>query len=120
MIGPQRWKVFSAQTLLSAQFEPIEYVVPRYIGEGLTILAGRPKAGKSWLALDVALAVATGGLALGKERCEQGDVLYLALEDNKRRLQKRILQVSDRDVDLSCLHMCTMSPRLESADIHVQ
>ena len=63
--------------------------MPGYIVEGLTILAGAPKLGKSWLMLDVAAAVRMGGNALGVT-CEQGDVLYLALEDDRRRLQSRL------------------------------
>lgn len=70
-------------------FPPIKFVVPNYIAEGCTILAGRPKLGKSWLMFDVAIAVATGDACLGNIACEQGDALYLALEDNERRLQKR-------------------------------
>ena len=33
--------------------------------EGLTLLAARPKVGKTWLALDIAIAVTTGGYSLG-------------------------------------------------------
>jgi DNA-binding transcriptional ArsR family regulator len=61
-----------------------------YIVEGLTVFAGAPKIGKSWLMLALAFAVAVGGLALGSIACEAGDVLYLALEDNLRRLQSRL------------------------------
>ena len=67
--------------------------MPGYLPEGATILAGRPKPGKSWLALDLALAVAKGSTCLGVD-CEQGDVLYLALEENKRRLQSRLDKLS--------------------------
>jgi AAA domain len=67
--------------------------VPDYIVEGATLLAGRPKLGKSWLMLDVGLAVARGGYCLGNIKCYQGDVLYLALEDNERRLQNRITRL---------------------------
>jgi hypothetical protein len=74
-------------------FPPIGYVVPGYIAEGCTLLAGRPKLGKSWLVLESGLAVALGGDCLGGIACEQGDVLYLALEDNRRRLQRRIDKV---------------------------
>ena len=56
------------------------------------MLAGRPKAGKSWLALNLAEAIANGGKVLGVD-VEQGDVLYLALEDNPRRLQQRLDQL---------------------------
>ena len=83
----------SAHDLRRREFPAIRYVVPGYIAEGCTILAGRPKLGKSWLVLDMGLAVATGSTCLGGIQCEQGDVLYLALEDNERRLQKRIDKV---------------------------
>ncbi len=86
--------IFSAAALGNMSFPPIRYAVPGYIAEGCNILAGRPKLGKSWLVLDVALAAARGGYCLGDVKCEQGEVLYLALEDNKRRLQSRIQKVS--------------------------
>ena len=86
--------VFSAHDLGEMSFPPIKYAVPGLIPEGCSILAGRPKLGKSWLALDIALAVARGDYCLGDVKCEQGDVLYLALEDNKRRLMSRIKKVS--------------------------
>jgi hypothetical protein len=80
----------SAASLLARSFAPIRYIVPGTIAEGCTLLAGRPKLGKSWLCLEMAIAVATGGYCLGDTRCDAGDVLYLALEDNERRLQSRI------------------------------
>lgn len=80
----------SARDLYSKVFDPIKYVVPDYIAEGLTLLAGKPKIGKSWMVMDFALAVASGGFCLGNVPCEQGDVLYLALEDNHRRLNSRL------------------------------
>ena len=70
-------------------FDPIKYVVPGYIVEGLTLLAGKPKIGKSWLLLHAAIAVARGEFALGNVHCIEGDVLYCALEDGPRRLQSR-------------------------------
>ncbi len=83
-----------AADLRRREFGPIRYIVSRFIAEGCTLLAGRPKLGKSWFALDVGLAVAIGGTCLGgSTKCDQGDVLYLALEDNERRLQSRIDKV---------------------------
>lgn len=103
-------------TLMDTQFDPIKYVVPGYVAEGLTLLAGRPKLGKSWMALDMAVAVATGGKALGSVECEQADVLYLALEDNARRLKSRLSVLmpgfKSQRPDLSRLHTATQAPKL--------
>ena len=85
-----RGHIVTAAELQRKEFPPISYVVPDLIPEGLSILAGRPKVGKSWLALDVGIAVAAKRICLGDRRPTQGDVLYAALEDNPRRLQRRI------------------------------
>lgn len=71
--------------------EPI-WIVPGYIPEGLTILAGKPKIGKSWLALGLAVAIASGGRAFGNIDVfeNQGRVLYLGLEDNETSLKDRL------------------------------
>jgi hypothetical protein len=63
------------------------------IPEGLTLLGGKPKTGKSWLALGLAVAISTGDIALGRFPVEQGPVFYAALEDSPRRLKKRLRQI---------------------------
>jgi hypothetical protein len=88
-----RLVTITAAELAERDFPPVAFVVPGYVAEGLTVIAGRPKTGKSWLALGWAIAVATGGVALGSIEVEAGDVLYLALEDNQRRLKKRLEQI---------------------------
>jgi len=80
----------NAEDLSAMSFQPIKFVVPGVIVEGLTLLAGKPKIGKSWLLLHAAVAVARGGFTLGDIHCREGDVLYCALEDNPRRLQSRL------------------------------
>ena len=82
----------SAEELRTKTFEPLRWIVPKYLPEGLTLLGGRHKIGKSWQALDIAVGVAEGGMCLG-EKCEQGDVLALMLEDSDRRLQRRLTQM---------------------------
>jgi hypothetical protein len=71
-------------------FPPLNYVVPGLVPEGLTLLVGAPKIGKSWLSLAVALAAASGRQALGHIEVDPRPVLLLALEDGDRRLQDRI------------------------------
>ena len=53
-------------------------------------MGGAPKLGKSWMALGLGIAVASGGRAFGSVPVEAGDALYLALEDSPRRLQSRL------------------------------
>lgn len=83
-------RAFHTRELDQMHFTAIKFVVPGYVVEGLTLFAGKPKIGKSWLLLHAAYAVASGGTTLGGIRCEPGDVLYAALEDSPRRLQSRM------------------------------
>ncbi|MGE9007050.1 AAA family ATPase [Leptospira interrogans] len=111
---PKATRFISARELCELEFEPIKYVVPGYIAEGLTLFAGKPKLGKSWFCMEIGLAVAEGGVCLGDMRCEQGDVLYLALEDNRRRLQSRIRKLRQMDAGAKVpdrLHLATEWPR---------
>lgn len=85
--------LISASTLLATTYREPTWSVPDLVPEGLGLLAGKPKTGKSWLALDFGIAVASGGYALGNIPCKQGDVLYLALEDTQRRLNGRVKAV---------------------------
>ncbi|MFI7641320.1 AAA family ATPase [Nonomuraea sp. NPDC049400] len=86
---------WTADELMSVTFPPTKWAVPGVIAEGLNLLAGPPKVGKSWLSLAtaVAVAVAGGGKALEAIKVEPGPVLYLALEDTPRRLQSRMSKV---------------------------
>lgn len=86
-------KAWSADRLMAAHFPPPQWAVPGLIPEGLTILAGPPKVGKSWLSLNLALGVAAGTPVLGEIDVDPGPVLYLALEDTARRLQDRMGKV---------------------------
>jgi hypothetical protein len=81
-----------ARALLAKEFRPLVEPVPGLLIEGLGMLIGGPKKGKSWLAYQFAVAVATGREVLGR-RALKGDVLYLALEDGERRAQGRIQTV---------------------------
>ena len=83
---------WSHDDLLSAKFSAVRWIVHELIAdESVTILGGVQKAGKSWLALQIAQCVASGQDLFGKP-VESGDVIYLALEDGARRLQDRLLK----------------------------
>lgn len=90
--SPGLWATHAirASDLQAKAFEPLRYVLPGLIPEGASLLVGRPKLGKSWLMLDLCIAIADGRNALGTLQPDAGDVLYLALEDGERRLQRRM------------------------------
>jgi len=81
--------MFNAKELEGKEFDEIRFVIPELVPEGVTLLSGSPKVGKSWMALGMCIGVATGGPFL-QQVCHRGRVLYLALEDNPRRIQSRL------------------------------
>jgi hypothetical protein len=85
--------IMSATELLGRQYPEPKWAINGLLSEGATVLAGAPKAGKSWCSLGFALAVAKGENALGSIPVTPGDVLYLGLEDGERRMQKRVRHV---------------------------
>ena len=106
--------------LLQKQFQPVKWAVDGFLPSGCTILAGSPKVGKSILALHLAIGVAIGGCVLGKINVQQGDVLYLALEDNQRRLQERMMfsnLLNNDKPDLSHLDFVHDIPRQHEGGI---
>jgi hypothetical protein len=78
-----------ARDLEGERFDGPAFVIPDLVPEGVTLLSGTPKIGKSWLLLNFGVAVSVGGSTLGKP-CSAYPVLYLALEDNLRRIQQRL------------------------------
>jgi hypothetical protein len=84
----------TAEWLDGQQFDALEYVVPELLPEGMGFFGAPPKKGKSFMVGNIALAVASGGKALGRIQCKQRPVLYLALEDGHRRLQDRLRKMN--------------------------
>src|SRR6516165_2616831 len=93
-----KWRdgLITAKDLQTKTFAPVRIIVPSLIPEGVPILAGQPKIGKSWLALGICAAVAADRFALGETKPVQDDTLYLALDDNKPRLKKRTDKIMQR------------------------
>jgi hypothetical protein len=106
-----------AVDLLGKEIPPVRWAVPDLLPEGVTLLAGKPKLGKSWMVLDLCVAVATGGIVLGTRRVEQGDALYLGLEDNERRLQRRLRKLLRGDSRPERLEVAWSWPRANEGGI---
>lgn len=106
-------KGYSAAAIVAMVIPDAKWAIPGIICEGLNILAGGQKLGKSWLALSICIAIASGGRALGKIEVEEGDVLYLALEDTLRRLQDRLLKLMQGEPAPERLTIYTEWPRMD-------
>ena len=84
----------TAEDLQNRMYEPTHFLIDELIPEGLHILAGAPKIGKSWLALWLCLCVAQGQ-ALWNFATTQGEALYLSLEDSFQRIQTRLFDLTE-------------------------
>jgi hypothetical protein len=114
------FKLTNTNDLMAAEFPPLKAIVAGYLYGGFTVLAGRQKLGKTWLAIDWGVAVGTGGVAMGSIDCEAGDVLYVDLENGPRRIQSRIKELfahCDKLPDLSRLNWVTEAPALDKGFI---
>jgi hypothetical protein len=103
--------VYTSNALQGMTFPEPRWAVPGYLPVGLGLLGGRPKVGKSWMALAIGIGVALGGAVLGRIRVEAGDVLYLALEDRWERLQSRMSKLRQEGAWPSRLFLSTDWPR---------
>ncbi|MBA7526676.1 DNA primase [subsurface metagenome] len=108
---------FSAIELMSMELPDQRWAVPDILPEGCSILAGKPKMGKSIMCLNLAVAVSTGGKAFGKTAVEQGGVLYLAMEDTARRLKGRLEIILQNSPVPKTLHFVTEWPRIKDGEI---
>ena len=79
---------------MDADLPPTSFCVQTLLPQGLTILGGAPKVGKSWLVLDLCIRIAKGE-PLWNLPTAQGTTLYLCLEDTLRRVQERLNCITD-------------------------
>lgn len=86
--GSRFW--ISTPELMAMDIPPLRWIIADFLPEGLSILVGRQKLGKSQLALNIAVAIETGGTFLGHRVGAPGAVLYLDLELGQRRVRKRL------------------------------
>ena len=106
----KRLQTIDADTLQSTAYEPVSFVVDDLLPQGLHLLAGAPKIGKSWLALWLCLCISQGQ-PLWNFATTQGEVLYLSLEDSFQRIQTRLFDLTE-DAP-STLHFAIMADTLK-------
>jgi hypothetical protein len=85
----QRQTVFDVNDILLGDFPAPAFLIPGVIPEGTGLLAGAPKMGKSFMALNIACAIATAGSFFGRQAAH-GNVLCYCLEDEPGRLKHRL------------------------------
>lgn len=107
---------YEAPDLETMEFPPVKWAVPEMLPEGLALLAGASKLGKSWMALGLAIAIALGGIALEQIPCEDGDALYVALEDPRRRMKSRLRDLMGEEPFPRRLSIIDMSSRMPQMD----
>ena len=91
---PHRFRTIDGETLMNTPLTPVPFIIHSLMPAGLHILAGAPKAGKSWLALWLCLQVAKGE-PVWDFAAEKKTVLYLCLEDSTARIQNRLFDITD-------------------------
>jgi len=85
----------SATELYNREIVTCRQLLDGLAWDGLTMLIARPKAGKSWLTLQVAVDVASGRKLDGATVLNHGPVLYAALEEPQTRTMARLRKVAD-------------------------
>ena len=114
MSDPDYLHTVTLDELMDNVFEVKSAVIENLLYTGAYILAGAPKIGKSFLVAQIAHHVSTGQDLWGY-KVHQGTVLYLALEDDKSRLQRRMFRMFGVE-GTSSLHFATSAKKLIIVD----
>lgn len=104
---------YDLSALMEVEFPPLKWVAEPLLPEGAGLMVAPPKIGKSFMSLQLGLDVATGSAFLDRYVVDQGDVLYLALEDGPRRAQSRAkMLLSNRQVAPGRFTLWLTAPRI--------
>lgn len=101
----KKLKTVDAETLLSTPMKKTMFIVDELLPQGVSVLSGASKIGKSWLMLWLGLQISQG-LPVWGMSTEQCDVLYLSLEDTQRRIKDRLYNLTD--IAPSTLQLCAV------------
>ena len=105
--------VTSAAELMAKDVPPIEFLVDGLLPQGLNLLAAPPKYAKSWMALDLCLAVSGGDDFLG-HKTHQADTYFMALEDSERRMKTRLETLLAGNEPLAGCRISYTAPTMDS------
>ena len=86
--------VIDGETLMDMKLPPTKFCVETLLPQGMCILGGASKIGKSWWVLDLCVRIAKGE-PMWDLKTTKGTTLYLCLEDTLRRVQNRLLCITD-------------------------
>ena len=86
--------VIDGETLMDMRLEPVRYCIEGLLPQGVAMISGAPKVGKSWMMLDWTIRIAKGE-NVWDFKTTKGTTLYLCLEDNWTRVQSRLFDVTD-------------------------
>jgi len=92
-LGKDRKTSWTGEELIEQDLGEVQWLVRNILPQGFFFLAGRPKIGKSFMTLQLCSSIVAGQKFLGNEVLQKGRVLYISLEDNRRRLKKRIMNM---------------------------
>ena len=102
-------QLIDAETLYYKPLEHPKMLIDGVLSDGLAIMAGDSKIGKSWMVLWMCLQISKGEPVWGLPT-RKTDVVYLALEDREWRVQQRMQDLTDTPPDnlhfgFSCGHL---------------
>ena len=82
-------QIVSSKELMNKDYPPLEWIVPKWLPVGVTMVVAASKVGKSTFIRDQARAIAQGGTFLGEE-AQQCGILYCSLEESERQMAPKM------------------------------
>ena len=106
--------VIDGETLMDMRLEPVRYCIEGVLSQGVAMICGSPKIGKSWMMLDWTIRIAKGE-DVWNFKTTKGATLYLCLEDNWNRVQSRLFEVTDEAPNNAyfAISSCSLADGLE-------
>lgn len=95
-VSIEKIKTVSLSELYDTVYQPKTQVIDKLLYSGVYLFAGAPKVGKSFFMAQLGYHISTG-ITLWDYTVHKGTVLYLALEDDYSRLQKRLSRMFGTD-----------------------